>query len=106
VTVKERDERGRETGGSRVFFKTAFVFEFSQTEPLPGIEPTPLEPPSEPLSGDSHEHLLAPLLAFAESLRYLVAFEEIPGSAGGWCDPGAHRIVMRRRLPRTAESGR
>jgi antirestriction protein ArdC len=102
VTVKERDERDEETGESRVFFKTAFVFELSQTEPLPGVESTPLEPPSEPLSGDSHEHLIAPLLAFAESLGYSVAFEEIPGSAGGWCDARAHRIVIDAQAPANA----
>jgi hypothetical protein len=82
-----------------VFFKTAFVFEVSQTEPLPGMESTPLEPPSEPLSGDSHQHLIAPLLAFAESLGYSVAFDEIPGSAGGCCDARAHRIVIDAQAP-------
>jgi hypothetical protein len=102
VTVKERDERGQETGESRVFFKTAFVFELSQTEPLPGVEPTPLWPPSEPLSGDSHEHLIAPLIAFAESVGYSAAFEEIPGSAGGWCDHPARRIVIDAQAPANA----
>ena len=47
VTVKERDQQGEETGERRVFFKTAFVFELSQTEPLPGVEPVSLEPPRE-----------------------------------------------------------
>jgi hypothetical protein len=102
VTVKERDERGQETGQSRIFFKTAFVFELSQTEPLPGVEPTPLAPPSEPLSGDSHEHLIAPLLTFAEALRYSVSFEEIPGSAGRWCDATARRIVIDAQAPANA----
>jgi hypothetical protein len=102
VTVKEPDERGQETGESRVFFKTAFVFELSQTEPLPGVKPTPLEPPSEPLTGDSHEHLIAPLLAFAGSLDYSVSFEEMPGSAGGWCDARARRIVIDAHAPANA----
>ena len=47
VTVKERDQQGEETGERRVFFKTAFVFELSQTEPLPAVEPVSLEPPRE-----------------------------------------------------------
>jgi hypothetical protein len=102
VTVKERDERGQETGESRVFFKTAFVFELSQTEPLPGVEPAPLEPPSEPVTGDSHEHLMAPLLAFAGSLGYSVSFEETPGSARGWCDARACRIVIDAQAPANA----
>jgi antirestriction protein ArdC len=49
VTVKERDERGQETGESRVFFKTAFVFELTQTEPLPGCGAHAAEPRSQPL---------------------------------------------------------
>lgn len=36
VSVRERDEHGEETGERRVFFKTAFVFELSQTEPMAG----------------------------------------------------------------------
>jgi hypothetical protein len=103
VTFKERDERGQETGESRVFFKTAFVFELSQTEPLPGVAPASLEPPSEPLTGDSHEHLIAPLLAFAGSLGYSVSFKEIPGSAGGSCDARARRIVIDAQAPANAQ---
>ena len=94
VTVKERDERGEETGERLVFFKTAFVFELSHTEPLPGVEPVPLEPPREPLTGDSHAHLIEPLVAFAESLGFTVSFEQITGSEGGWCDTKARRIVV------------
>lgn len=52
VTVKRRDEHDQETGERCVVFKTALVFELSQTEPLPGVEPTPLQPPCEPLTGD------------------------------------------------------
>jgi N-terminal domain of anti-restriction factor ArdC len=103
VTVKEHDERGQEARESRVFFKTAFVFELSQTEPLPGAEPAPLGPPSEPLGGDSHEHLIAPLVAFARSLAYSVAFEDIRGSAGGWCDTKARRIVVDAQAPANAK---
>jgi antirestriction protein ArdC len=102
VTVKERDERGEETGERRVFFKTAFVFELSQTEPLAGVEPVSLEPPREPLTGDSHAHLLAPMEAFAQSLGYAVSFERIEGSAGGWCDTKAKRIVVDADAPANA----
>jgi hypothetical protein len=99
MTVKERDARGDETGERRVFFRTAFVFELSQTEPLPGGEPAPLEPPSQPLSGDSRGHLLEPLERFARTLRYSVSYQEIPGSAGGWCDARARQIVVDARAP-------
>jgi hypothetical protein len=103
VTVTERDARGKETGEWKVFFKTAFVFELSQTEPLPGAEPVSLEPPSEPLSGDSHQHLLEPLEKFAGSLGYAVSFEEIAGSSGGFCDARAKRIVVDSQTPANAQ---
>jgi hypothetical protein len=99
MSVKEHDAHGEETGESRVFFRTAFVFELSQTEPLPGAEPTPLEPPSQPLTGESHGHLLKPLEEFARSLGYSVSYEEIPGSAGGWCDAKRRRIVIDAAAP-------
>jgi hypothetical protein len=99
VTVKQRDERGEEMDERRVFFKTAFVFDVSQTEPLPGAEVVPLGPPREPLTGDSHQHLLGRLEAFAGSLGYSVSFEVIPGSAGGWCDANAKRIVVDAAAP-------
>jgi len=102
VTVKERDQQGEETGERRVFFKTAFVFELSQTEPLPAVEPVSLEPPREPLTGDSHAHLIEPMVAFAGSLGFAVSFEAIPGSAGGWCDPKNKRIVVDADAPANA----
>lgn len=61
VPVKERDEHDEVIGKMRVFFRTAFVFTDVQTEPLPGVEPAPLEPPSVPIDGDSHGHVLEPL---------------------------------------------
>jgi hypothetical protein len=93
VTVK-RTDGPEDAEERRVFFKTAFVFDVSQTEALPGVEPVALEAPREPLTGDSHAHLLGPLEAFAGSLGYTVSFEAIAGSAGGWCDTSAKRIVV------------
>jgi len=104
ISVKERDQlTGEESDERRVFFKTAFVFDVSQTDILPGAEPVALEPPRQPLTGDSHAHLLAPLQAFAESLGYSVSFEVIEGSAGGWCDPQAKRIVVDGGVPANAQ---
>lgn len=104
VAVKERDKlTGEETDERRVFFKTAFVFDVSQTELLDGAEPAPLEPPRQPLTGDAHGHLLAPLRAFAESLGYSVSFEGIEGSASGWCDSKAKRIVVDGGVPANAQ---
>ena len=104
VSLNERDRlNGEETDERRVFFKTAFVFDVSQTEIRDGAEPTALEPPHQPLTGDSHAHLLAPLQAFAESLGYSVSFETIEGSAGGWCDPKLKRIVVDGDVPANAQ---
>jgi hypothetical protein len=95
MTIKQRDsESGKETGATFTLFKSVSVFFQDQVAPLPAGEPVPLEPPREPLTGDSHAHLLPRLQAFCESLGYSVSFEPIDGSAGGWCDRRANRIVV------------
>ena len=38
-------------------YRSVGVFDLSQTDPIPGADPLPLEPPSAPISGDSHAHL-------------------------------------------------
>jgi len=76
ITVKRRDSDDAEE--QRVFFRAAFVFDVSQTDPIPGVEPAPLQLPREPLTGDSHAHLLKPLIRFAESLGYRVEFRSTP----------------------------
>ncbi len=95
LPVKERDRTtGDETGETITLFKTVFVFDAGQVEPLPSGEPTPLEAPCEPITGDSHAHLITPVVAFAESLGYGVSVEPIAGSAGGWCDSKRKQIVV------------
>lgn len=100
MAVKERDRTtGEETGETITLFKVVFVFDRSQVRALPSRERAPLEHPSEPLTGDSHAHLLAPVVAFAESLGYSVSFEAIEGRAGGFCDRKGRRIVVETSLP-------
>ncbi len=95
LPIKERDRQtGEETGEMITLFKTVFVFDAQQVEPLPSGEPTPLEPPNQPLTGDSHAHLIAPVVVFAESVGYTVSFEPIAGPAGGWCDTKCKQIVV------------
>jgi len=86
----------------RVLFKGVPVFDHSQVAPIDGAEQAQLEPPSAPLTGDSHAHLLAPLQAFTESLGFSVSFEAIPGATGGWCDQEARRIVIDADQPANA----
>jgi hypothetical protein len=86
----------------RVLFKGVSVFDRSQVAPLDDVDPAPLDPPCEPLTGDSHAHLLAPMQAFTESLGFTVSFEQIPGATGGWCDQQAWRIVVDAEQPPNA----
>ena len=70
--------------------------------PIDGVEQAPLEPPCEPLTGDSHACLIEPMVAFAASLGFTVSFEAISGSAGGWCDLKNKRIVVDAEAPANA----
>jgi N-terminal domain of anti-restriction factor ArdC len=95
VIVKERDAHGQETGDKRLFFKTVAVWDVSMTEPLPGKTPVPLESPSQPIAGDSHRHLIPPLIAHAGELGYTVEIRGLPdGAPRGWCDPKRRQIVV------------
>jgi antirestriction factor ArdC-like protein len=93
MPLKPRDAENDEEE-TRVLFKGVSVFDRSQVAPVDGVRPAPLEPPCEPLTGDSHAHLMSPLQSFTESLGFKVSFEEIPGATGGWCDQKARRIVV------------
>ena len=104
LPLKQADTAGDEAC-PRVLFKGVPVFDRSQVAPVEGVEQTSLEPPREPLTGDSHEHLLVPLQAFTESLGFTVSFEPISGRSGGWCDHKARRIVVDADSPRTHGCG-
>jgi hypothetical protein len=65
------------------------------TDPLPGKQPVPLTPPAQPITGDSHHHLIAPLSAHAAELGYGVEVRDLPEhGTGGWCDPKRRQIVI------------
>jgi hypothetical protein len=93
--VKQRDHNGGETGEKKVFFRTVAVWDVAMTDPLPGKTPVPLTPPSQPITGDSHQHLIAPLIAHAAQIGYTVEIRELPDDGpGGWCDPQRRQIVV------------
>jgi N-terminal domain of anti-restriction factor ArdC len=101
LKIKERDRAsGEETGETRTLFRAVPVFD--RTQVTAREHATPLEPPVEPLSGDSHEHLLEPLERFAGSLGFTVSFETIDEPAGGWCDAKRKRIVVDAHQPANA----
>jgi hypothetical protein len=83
-------------------FRAVPVFDVSQTDPLPGKEPVPLDSPAEPIRGDSHANLLPSLSALAADLAYTVSTRALDGSADGWCDARQHEIVVNARLPANA----
>ncbi len=104
MPIKPRDRHPSDGDDqARVLFKGVSVFDRSQVAAIDGIDQAPLEPPSEPLTGDSHAHLLKPLQTFTESLGFTVSFESIPGATGGWCDQKARRIVVDTDLPANAQ---
>ncbi|TMK98223.1 MAG: hypothetical protein E6G34_11255 [Actinobacteria bacterium] len=82
----------------RIVFRAVSVFDVAQTEPLAGTEPVSLEPPAEPIDGDSHGHLLAPLQQLAHELGYRVSIRPPGGAADGWCDQSKREIVVNARL--------
>ena len=49
-----RRPTARRPARRKTFFRTVPVFDVSMTDPLPGTEPVPLTPPSQPITGDSH----------------------------------------------------
>lgn len=94
-----QEEASPEQPAKRTFFRAVAVFDVSQTEPLPNTDPVPLEPPSEPIVGDSHAGLLPALEDLACALGYEVSCRPlIEDSADGWCDLKAGQIVVNSAL--------
>lgn len=73
-------------------YKLVPVFDVAQTdgEPLASLAYT--EP-----DGDTHGHLIDPLMNMAESLGYTVKMQDT-GDAGGWCDPNTKTIAVSESL--------
>ena len=101
MRLKARDEHGEEAEERKLRFRTASVFDVSQTEPLPGVEPSPLSPPgAEGLGGDSHAHLLPALEQLATDSGYSLTWaEQLPRAAKGRCHRGARTIEVLAELP-------
>ncbi len=78
------------------YFKMVAVFDRSQVESLPDFPggAIELEPPHEPLQGDSLSHLFEPLVEFGHSLGLQIKREEFAGAAAGYFEVGEKRIVI------------
>lgn len=110
MSVRVRDGEARErTGGPdceqprRTVFRSVSVFDVSQTDPLPGTQPVALEPPSQPIEGATHAHLLAPLRVLAGELGYSVSLHTLQGAADGWCDSNGREIVVNATVSANAQ---
>lgn len=103
MAVKNRDATDGQPAEPRILFRVVSVFDRTQVDPLDGVDPAPLEPPREPLTGETHAHLLAPSCAFARSLGFTVSFEATPAGVGGWCDRKSKRIVVDATAPANAQ---
>lgn len=96
---KKKLRAWREAGANpderpQTYFRMVKVFDRAQVDPLPEFPggPVALDPPIEPVEGDSLAGLFEPLARFATSIGYTVAVEEIPGSALGYCAPPRQHI--------------
>ncbi len=98
---KKTIERWRNSGADPkekppTYFRLVAVFDASQVDPLPEFpgERIPLEPPSEPITGDGLADRLPLLLGLAGSLGLVVSIEPIPGKASGFHEPAASRVAV------------
>ncbi len=105
MSVKEQtqDPNGNESEERRTFFRIVKVFDVSQTDPLRDTEPVPLDPPGdEPVSGDSHAHLIPVLRDFAGEAGYTIEFVDgLPDRPGalGTCNRRKRAIRVLNSLP-------
>jgi hypothetical protein len=109
MSVRQRREDASELETSadgrdrrRTVFRAVSVFDISQTDPLPGVEPVALAPPCQPIEGDTHAHLLPSLERFAAELGYRVTTRPVAGSADGGCDSRTREIVINSKLAANA----
>jgi antirestriction protein ArdC len=78
----------------RTFFRLAAVFAQDQVDPLPPpAVPAPLEPPIEPLTGDTLAPALDPLRDLATAIGYTVQITSLDGP-DGVCNPKTKTITV------------
>jgi hypothetical protein len=88
-----------DTEDVHITFRAVPVFDAEQTDPIPDRDPVPLCPPSQPVTGESHGYLLAPLEQLATELGYHLRCVALEECADGWCDDERREIVVNQRLP-------
>jgi hypothetical protein len=83
-------------------YRSVGVFDLTQTDPILGTAALRLEPPSSPINGHSHAHLLPGLSEHAASLGYSVEYRETSG-CDGYCDTTHQLIVVNAQLAANAQ---
>jgi hypothetical protein len=103
ISAPMRLRRDRDTSDESIVtaFRSVGVFDLTQTDPIPGADQLPLQPPSQAISGDSHAHLIPPLLEHATSLGYTVILEPTSGH-DGYCNRHSKTIGINGDLPANA----
>ena len=91
---KELKPGEEETG---VRFRAVPVFDLAQTDAVAGVEQLPLEPPGQPVTGDSHASLIPRLCDHAAELGYTVRFEPTHGH-DGYCSRSKRVIGVNSEL--------
>ena len=94
--VRDDEDRDDDDRARRVIgFGVGHVFDRSQVDPIPG-RARPLENPTPPapVEGDTHSHLLDPLLALAREIGFGVYRAPLDGGKLGACNSGLHRILI------------
>ena len=77
------------------FFRLGPVFDRSQVEELPPpAEPAPLDPPVEPVDGDSLAWAVPKLVELGASIGSPVTMEPLGGGIGGFYELATRRIVV------------
>ena len=88
----------------RTFFRVVYVWDVSQTKPLPGQQPAPLAPPArQQLTGDSHAGLRKPLTELAAKLGYHVDYRPL-GGPDGLCRYSDQTISIDEQLAANAQA--
>ncbi len=103
MRVKAHTDNG-ERNERKTIFRTAAVFDTSQTDPLPDVEPAPLTPPSlGEIEGNSHIGLI--LEALARGLGYRVIWTaELPARRRACAGASSARSRYSPRSPPTKAS--
>ena len=95
--TKKTGEIDPKTGEEKrkVYFKNVRVYDVSETYAIPGLPVLPVEPPRDPIEGESHRRFILRYVRWAkDELGITTTFRDIPGTGKGWYDHENKQIVV------------